>query len=171
MTKWKKWARELAIFALMLAVISWGVDQWRKPAPLTTMTMQSELMLTNGQYVSLAELSADQPLLVYLWATWCAVCKFTSPTVEALNAGGVNVLSIAIRSGDDQRLLRGMKAKGLTFPVVNDNQGRLATEWGINATPTFIIIDKGKMMHSTSGWSSAWGLKLRLWWLQNPAVT
>ncbi|WP_114986707.1 protein disulfide oxidoreductase [Pragia fontium] len=163
MMRWKKWARELAIFILVLTALIWGMDQWRKPEPPSIATLP-ELTLTNGQTVSLAELSAEKPLLVYFWATWCGICKLTSPTVDKLNADGVNVLSIAIRSGDDQRLMRGMAAKGFTFPVVNDEQGQFAAEWDIGVTPTFVIIHQGKMVSSTSGWSSSWGLKLRMWW-------
>jgi len=106
----------------------------------------------------------DKPLLIYFWATWCGVCKLTSPMVEGLHSDGMNVLSVAIRSGDNERLMRGMTAKGITFPVVNDELGRLSAEWNISATPTFVILEQGKMVSSTSGWSSAWGVKFRMWW-------
>ena len=163
MMRLKKWAKELAIFIVVLAAFSWGMDQWRKPQP-PEITHLPDITLVNGQTVSLAALSAEKPLLIYFWATWCGVCKLTSPMVEELHKDGVNVLSIAIRSGDDERLMRGMAAKGLTFPVVNDQLGRLGAEWDIGATPTFVILDKGNMVSSTSGWSSRWGIKMRMWW-------
>lgn len=163
MIKWRKWVRELAIFVVVLAAFSWGMDQWRKPTPPEIMHLP-DVTLISGQTVSLAELSADKPLLIYFWATWCGVCKLTSPMVEGLHSDGMNVLSVAIRSGDNERLMRGMAAKGITFPVVNDELGRLSAEWNISATPTFVILEQGKMVSSTSGWSSAWGVKFRMWW-------
>ncbi|SQI41447.1 Stage IV sporulation protein H [Leminorella richardii] len=161
--RWKKWAKELAVFMMVLAALIWGMDQWRRPEPPAIATLP-EMTLTSGQTVSFVALSAEKPLLVYFWATWCGICKLTSPTVDELSREGVNVLSIAIRSGDDRRLIQGMSAKALTFPVVNDEQGRLSAEWGIGVTPTFVIIDKGKVVSSTTGWTSYWGIKARMWW-------
>lgn len=161
MMRWKKWARELAIAVLVLAAFSWGMDMWRRPEPPSIESLPL-VTLSDGQQVSLAQLSAEQPLLIYFWATWCGICKSTSPMIQKLHLEGTNILTVAIRSGDPQRLASGMAAKGLTFPVVNDEQGRLAAEWQISATPTFVILDKGKMISSTSGWSSRWGLQARM---------
>lgn len=43
-----------------------------------------------------AAMTVWQPLLVYFWATWCGVCKSTTPEVGKLSAEGGNVLSVAI---------------------------------------------------------------------------
>ena len=40
----------------------------------------------------------------------------------------------------------------------------LAARWQVGVTPTFLIIEDGRLVSSTTGWSSRWGLKLRLWW-------
>ena len=57
-----------------------------------------------------------------------------------------------------------MGKKGLTFPTHNDESGALATKWQVGVTPTFLVIKDGKLVSSTTGWSSKWGLQLRLWW-------
>ncbi|MNJ49056.1 Thioredoxin [compost metagenome] len=109
-------------------------------------------------------MSRERPLLVYYWASWCAVCRFTTPTVEQLWQDGGNLLTVALRSGDDARLQQGMARKGLTFPTHNDEQGALAARWQVSVTPSFLIIKEGKVVSSTTGWSSRWGLQLRLLW-------
>ena len=103
-------------------------------------------------------------MLVYFWASWCGVCRYTTPSVAKLAAQGGNVLSVALRSGDDQQVAAWLAAKRLSLPVVNDPAGELAARWQVGVTPTFVIIDKGKVAQSTTGWTSYWGMKLRLWW-------
>ncbi|MNF85716.1 Thioredoxin [compost metagenome] len=122
------------------------------------------LTLQDGTQADLQAMSRDRPLLVYYWASWCAVCRFTTPTVEQLWQDGGNLLTVALRSGDDARLQQGMARKGLTFPTHNDEQGALAARWQVSVTPSFLIIKEGKVVSSTTGWSSRWGLQLRLLW-------
>ena len=114
--------------------------------------------------VDFAALSEQKPLLVYVWATWCNVCRFTSPSVNKLAEQGGNVVSIAMRSGDDRRLAQWMHKKDLTMPVINDPRGELVQRWQVSVTPTLVVIDKGQPVSATTGWTSYWGMKLRLWW-------
>jgi thiol-disulfide isomerase/thioredoxin len=74
----------------------------------------------DGEQVNIAALSAERPLLIYVWATWCGICRYTTPAVEKLTQEGGNVLSVALRSGDDGQLAAWMAKKQLTMPVVND---------------------------------------------------
>ncbi|MNC68027.1 hypothetical protein D3C75_1185770 [compost metagenome] len=71
---------------------------------------------------------------------------------------------MALRSGGDAQLRQGMTRKGLSFPTHNDEQGSLAAQWKIGVTPTFLIVKDGELVSSTTGWSSRWGLQLRLLW-------
>ncbi|MNT86119.1 hypothetical protein D3C72_2263670 [compost metagenome] len=50
------------------------------------------------------------------------------------------------------------------MPVVNDPRGKLSAQWQIGVTPTLVFISKGQVVQSTTGWTSYWGMKLRLWW-------
>jgi len=163
MNRVTRWAKELAVLAVLLLVITLVMDRFRAPQAPPEFDTQ-ELQTLSGETLSLAALSQEKPLLVYFWAKWCGVCKFTTPTVSELTAKGENVLSIALRSGDNQQVERWLTAKGLQMPVVNDPQGTLSARWNIGVTPTFVIIDKGNVVQSTTGWTSYWGLKLRLWW-------
>ncbi len=88
---------------------------------------------------------------MYFWATWCGVCNLTSPTVSELSQSGMPIISIAIRSGETSRLIKGMENKELTFPVINDTSGQLSNAVGLSATPTFMVIDNGELVSFTSG--------------------
>ncbi|WP_145487834.1 protein disulfide oxidoreductase [Yersinia aleksiciae] len=162
MSRLKRWGKELAVLVLLVAVVSLGMDWLRSPqappdwsdTPLQTLT---------GESVSLQAMSQDKPLLIYFWATWCGVCKFTSPSVNQLVQEGENVLTVALRSGDASQVERWLSKKGYQLPVVNDPTGQLSAQWQVSVTPTLVILYQGKMVQHTSGWTSYWGMKLRLW--------
>lgn len=159
----RRWGKEALWLLLFGMVISTALDFWRSPAlpegnPLPTLTLQ------DGTTADLQAMSRERPLLVYYWASWCAVCRFTTPTVEQLWQDGENVLTVALRSGNTQQLSKGMGKKGLTFPTHNDERGDLAARWQVSVTPSFLIVKDGKVVSTTTGWSSGLGLKLRLAW-------
>ncbi|AIR86378.1 protein disulfide oxidoreductase [Pantoea rwandensis] len=164
MMRLKRWLREAAVLVLIAAAIIWGMD-WLRAPQLPADLAQQPLTTINSE-VNLATLSQDKPVLVYVWATWCGVCKLTTPTVAALSQNGTPVVTVALRSGDDQRVATWLDKKGLQGPAVNDENGAVSQRWDINVTPTFIVLQRGKVVSTTTGWSSTWGLKLRLWWAE-----
>ncbi len=164
MMRLKRWLREAAVLVLIAAAIIWGMD-WLRAPQLPAGLAQQPLTTLQGE-VNLATLSQDKPVLVYVWATWCGVCKLTTPTVAALSQSGTQVVSVALRSGDDSRVATWLEKKGLQGPAVNDENGAVSQRWDISVTPTFIVLQQGKVVSTTTGWSSSWGLKLRLWWAE-----
>ncbi|CQD41742.1 protein disulfide oxidoreductase [Yersinia mollaretii] len=163
MSRLTRWGKELALLVLLVAVVSLGMDWLRSPhlPPEGADTVWQTLA---GEAVSLQAMSQDKPLLIYFWATWCGVCKFTSPSVNQLVQEGENVLTVALRSGDAPQVERWLSKKGYQLPVVNDPNGQLSAQWQVSVTPTLVILYQGKMVQHTSGWTSYWGMKLRLWW-------
>lgn len=158
-----RWLREMIVLLLLAAVLMWGVDRFRSPTLPDTFS-GTTMQTIDGQQLDFAAMSEARPLLVYVWATWCSICRFTSPSVEKLKEQGGNVVSIALRSGDDARLATWMQKKQLTMPVVNDARGELAQRWQVEVTPTLVVIDKGQPVSVTTGWTSYLGMKMRLWW-------
>ena len=161
--RWRRWGKEALWLLLMALVISTLLDLWRSPT-LPEGAMSTPVTLQDGSNTDLATLSQGKPLLVYYWASWCPVCRFTTDTVDQIWQQGDNVLTVALRSGNSEQLGKGMSKKGLTFPTHNDESGELAARWQVGVTPTFLVIKDGKLVSSTTGWSSKWGLQLRLWW-------
>ncbi|RSB18436.1 protein disulfide oxidoreductase [Citrobacter farmeri] len=161
--KLRRWLREGLIFLILLAGMMWLMDAWR--APQAPVAFDSTPLYTlDGERVTLAALSEEEPLLIYFWATWCGVCRYTTPDVARLQAQGKNVLTIALRSGDEPTLTHWLARKGFSFPVVNDASGTLSRRWDISVTPMLIVVSKGEVVSTTSGWTSYWGMLLRLWW-------
>src|SRR5690625_6702772 len=84
------------------------------------------MTLLDGTHVDLLALSYEQPVLVYFWATWCGVCRFVSPSVSRLAGGDHTVVSIAIASGESERVHAYQQAKNYRINTINDPRNTLA---------------------------------------------
>ncbi len=147
---------------LLFILISVAVDWWRKPNQPMQASSES-LRVINGSSTSLETLSKERVAVVYFWGTWCHICSYTSPTIDRLHQNGIPTLGVAVHSGSDTEIQSYMKEHQLQFPTVNDSDDQLAVNWKIAVTPTIILIKNGKMIHHTSGLSSYWGLRSRIW--------
>lgn len=162
-SKLKRWGREALVIAMIVITIVVLMDLWRAPKMPATFD-STPLHTLDGQVVTLNSLSEERPLLLYFWASWCGVCRYTTPSVAQLVSEGENVMTIALRSGDPQEVARWLASKKVQLPVVNDASGELSRNWQIGVTPTLVVFYKGEVVSSTTGWTSYWGMKLRLWW-------
>lgn len=112
-----------------------------KPAPDVVFTG------ADGRDVTLADF-AGRPLLVNIWATWCAPCKAEMPTLDALAALEAGNISVIVVSQD----LEGRKLVGPYFaendfanlePYIDPDNGLLSSMGGNVQLPTTILYDSG----------------------------
>ena len=153
LSKLRRWLREGLILLALLAGAMLLMDAWRAPQ-LPASFDSTPLQTLDGETVTLAALSKDEPVLLYFWASWCGVCRFTTPEVDRLRSEGENVMTIALRSGNEAEVSRWLLRKG----------GAISRSWAISVTPTLVVMSEGRVVSTTSGWTSYWGMKLRLWW-------
>ena len=160
-SKIKHWTKDIIKFVLILSLASIAIDFWRSK------DMPSEAIPTlaghtiDQQWVDIEKQSYDKPVLLYFWATWCSVCNLVSPSINWL-ADNHQVISVAITSGDNRRLVQFMKYKKYDFPVINDSTGSISREWGVTATPSIVIVKNGHISSITTGATTPVGLWLRL---------
>jgi len=162
-SKLRRWGKEALVMVVIFITIVVLMDLWRAPKMPATFD-STPLHTLDGNAVTLSALSEDRPLLLYFWASWCGVCRYTTPSVAELVGEGENVMTIALRSGTPQEVSRWLAQKKVQLPVVNDASGELSRHWQIGVTPTLVVLYKGEVVSSTTGWTSYWGMKLRLWW-------
>lgn len=159
--RWLLWLRRGLLYLLLMAAIVSGVDWLRSrdvPQALPALTVQA----IGQPPQDVVALSQTQPVILYFWASWCGVCPLVSPTVDRF-AQQHPVLAVALSSGSDEQLQQYVRHKDYAFAVVNDHRGHLATQFGIKATPTLVIVYQGQVRAVTSGLTSWPGLWLRLW--------
>ncbi|MDJ0806534.1 MAG: protein disulfide oxidoreductase [Gammaproteobacteria bacterium] len=119
----------------------------------------------NGEVLALESLRG-RPVLVYFWATWCPICELESGTIDSL-AEDYTVITIAMQSGHKTAIQAYLDENALSFPVISDPQGLLASRWGVAGVPTTFIIDAGGVIRFTEvGYTTSLGLRTRLWWVQ-----
>jgi len=161
-TKWKKWAKELAVMLILTAIAATVIGYLRAPSYDNADLPNIQVSKLYGLAYDSTE-KPDEPYVLHFWATWCPVCRTEAGNIDAL-AKDAKVITVAVKSGGLQKIQDYMRENGLTFPVINDQNGAIATQFKISVFPTTIIVGKnGKVFWAESGYSTTWGLKLRLW--------
>ncbi len=156
------WLKQILLAALMVLALSLVLDWWRKPAQPPGFARQT-LVTVHGKTLTLAEFSQGRAVVVYFWGSWCGICRHTSPTINRLHQAGVPVLGVAWQSGTATSVAAYLRKHQWDFDTVNDHDGAVVRQWQIKAVPTVVLLKNGQMVHNTSGLSSYWGLRIRLW--------
>lgn len=84
-----------------------------------------------------------QPVVVNLWASWCAPCRTEMPLLQDASdtyAGEAVIFGVASNddSGDAERFIDRL---GLTYPNAFDESGEIRAALGLTAYPTTIVFD------------------------------
>ena len=150
--KLKHYIKEILSFIVMLFIIS-NIVSYYKSSNINKSKFDIEnISLTN------------KPILVYFWATWCPICKVESPNIQTLSKD-YQVVTIAVNSGDDKKISNYLNENNFDFKVINDKNSSYANKFNIEVFPTTLIYDNDKnLIFSEVGYTSTFGLKLRLWW-------
>lgn len=146
------------VFLCVYVVVNW----WR--APTMPDAPQLAYQDASGQLISLTDQSHHRAVLVYFWATWCHVCRYTSPNVQAVHELGHPVLSVAVSSGTDSEIVNYMQSHDYRFATMNDDSGAQFAQWQGQVTPSFVIVKDGRAVQSFTGVAPLWSLRARLWW-------
>lgn len=161
--RWRRWGLEIGIFLLaLLAIQLWQTRQVPAgPAPAFT------ARLADGSAISLSdwrERHPGQPVALYFWADWCPICTAQQGSIEALRQDWP-VLTVAMQSGNEGQVAKLLLERGLAWPTVVDERGELARAYGLQGVPALIVVDEwGQLRSAAVGYTTAWGMRLRLWW-------
>lgn len=156
--RWKRLAVEIAVFLLIFAVIR----AYMHRELISGTVPKTVVTLSDGQTLTLGE--NREPLLLYFWASWCAVCRFSQDNITELGQSH-RVITVAMQSGNAAEVKKYMDQHRLDLKVVLDPDGELARQFGVSAVPTsFVIAPGGQIQFQETGYTTSWGLKLRLWW-------
>lgn len=116
-----------------------------KAAPDVTATA------VDGERIKLGELRGN-PVWVTFGATWCQPCRAENPDIQAAyeryRPQGLRILAIYIQ--DDASTIRDYAERGgLTFPIVDDADTRLASSYRIVGIPSHFFIDSSGILRVT----------------------
>ena len=155
----------LVAYVSVFILLSLVMDYWRGRALPENHIPYDSYIDISGKPVDIKTLSGNGLTVVYFWATWCGPCKVTSPSVKYL-AKHYPVVSIALKSGEDDALTKYFNNTESVIPIVNDTDGVISKQWGVHAVPTVLFIKDKKILSYTMGASGYPGLLARAWLAQ-----
>ena len=110
--------------------------------------------LGHDEFVNLAGLPNDRPLVISFWASWCTVCADDAVSFNAAFkklSGQVNFLGIAYQDEEKKSIAAAYKWQ-LPFPSVQDPRSLLREFYAINGLPVTLLINKdGEIVESIAG--------------------
>ena len=134
-------------FALLAGLL---LHIWGGPLPVYGQTVGTaaptfKLVTTANDSVSNESLKG-QPALVMFWAPWCPVCRKELPILgqfyKTERPQSLRVVSVGFADQRDSVLdYVKTNAETFVFPTAYDEDNRVAETFGVNATPTFVLID------------------------------
>lgn len=141
--------KRILVFFLSLFIFC-GVKEKSALEPSKDFTLST----LSGENITLSRLKGKIVLLDF-WATWCPPCRLAIPELNKIyeEYKDKNFLVLGIGLDEKTDLLKVQEELKITYPILvgNDN---VAKQYGIEAIPTLILIDKkGKTQLKKVGFS------------------
>ncbi len=156
--RWVKWTLEILFFVVLYLALRAYMqrDMISGQAPniqATTIEQQAFNLYT----------SEPKPVLVHFWATWCGICKLEQDSIDDLSED-YQVMTIAMQSGSDDEVRAYLQEHNLSFNVINDIDGTFVDRYGVVGVPaSFVVNSNNEIVASEVGYTTPWGLRIRLW--------
>lgn len=154
-----KLVRDMLFIAIFIGLLQAFMQRDMRSGDLPDMSIKT----ING--ADSANLLLNKPAIIYFWGSWCGICATIQGTISDVLQDYPGV-TVALRSGNNADVLNYLRNHKLDWPVINDNDGALAQQFGVSAVPAvFIVGPDGEISFVIRGYVTEIGLRLRLWWL------
>lgn len=132
----------MAACLLLLAGCGAGFEAY--PAP----EVRAPFLDAPGEFDLQGNLEVDgRPVLLNLWASWCAPCKAEMPALDEASRQRPDVAFVGIAVLDRESEAREfLEEVPVSFPIALDRDGSVAELLGINGLPVTLIIDTAGMV-------------------------
>lgn len=100
----------------------------------------------DGEAVALSDLRGEV-LLVNLWATWCAPCRFETPFLQALydehRERGFEIVGISVDDAGFEDVVREFAREyGVTYTILHDPEMRSMDAFRAVGLPATYLVDR-----------------------------
>jgi len=142
-----------AVIALALGLVAWqGTAMLRGPLQAPPLPVQSFTAI-DGREIRIAD-REGRPLVINLWATWCAPCRRELPMMAELAAGHPDIdVAFANQREAPQRVGMFLATERLDLGIVIlDSDGVLGRHYGALGLPTTVFLDAdGRLLEKHVG--------------------
>lgn len=160
MSRWLTVIPLIVLAGLAVLFIGWSLQrdpEYRPDAIVGQTVPETVLPILQGdvagpQNVDLKTAGVGRPMLVNLFASWCAPCRIEHPQLMALRDSGIAVVGVAYK--DDPIATRAfLDELGDPFTMVLvDQEGRAGLDLGVSGVPeTFAVDAMGRIVAKASG--------------------
>lgn len=149
-------------YLVILFLLAQGISLWKSRNAFSGNLSGFHVQLINGDLFPLSQFTGE-PVLLHFWATWCPVCALEDNSIQSIS-DDYPVVTVASWSEDQATVTDYLRENNLTFPVMLDNNGQVATSFGLKGVPSsFILSPDGDVRFVETGYTSEIGLRIRLW--------
>ena len=156
MKRWMAILPLVALAGLTVLFVGWSLkrDPEFKPAAIVGRPVPETVlpMLGGTGNLDLKTAGVGKPMIVNVFASWCAPCRAEHPRLMALKAQGVAIVGVAYKDdpADTQAFLDEL---GNPFSMVLiDAEGRTGMDLGVSGVPESFAVDAyGKVVAKQSG--------------------
>ncbi|MEO8114705.1 MAG: DsbE family thiol:disulfide interchange protein [Phenylobacterium sp.] len=102
--------------------------------------------LDDGRPVRLRDATAQGPVLVNFFASWCAPCELEHPALRALKADKVRIIGVAYKDApQNTQAFLGRLGDPFSQRLV-DRNGRAGVEFGVTGVPETYLVGRDGMI-------------------------
>ena len=161
--------RSLLFNLLLIAVVFAAASAFQTRNMLSTSGVPAPelrgLLLNGGNFDTAAR--GERPLLVYFFAPWCTFCALSSDNLTRLrrlrDEDALDIVVVALDWQNVEEVREYVAKHEIELPVVLGNR-RTASDWHVNAFPTYYVINSAGDIHRRDvGYSTQFGLWWRTW--------
>ncbi|CAB1063033.1 Thiol:disulfide oxidoreductase related to ResA [Olavius sp. associated proteobacterium Delta 1] len=112
----------------------------------------------NGNVVHLEDYRG-KVIFLNFWTTWCPPCRIEMPSMEKLYIKFKNndFIILAVDMQEDSETVRKFKAKfKLSFPILLDEEGVVASYYGVTGIPATYFIDRAGYLYAAAMGARDW---------------
>lgn len=156
MNRWLAIAPLAALLALglLFGLFSLKRDPQVKPDALVGKQLPDLVLptLDTGRPVRLLDAAAPPPVLVNIFASWCAPCEIEHPVLVDLKRQGVRIVGVAYKDApENTKAFIGRLGDPYAERLV-DRDGRAGIELGVTGVPeTYLVGADGKVLAKHTG--------------------
>ncbi len=160
MSRWFSIVPLVVLAALAALFIGWSLkrDPAFKPDALVGQTVPETVLpiLQDGvagpQNVDIRTAGVGKPVIVNVFASWCAPCRLEHPRLLALEAQGIAVVGVAYKD-EPEATQAFLDELGDPFAMVLvDREGRAGLDLGVSGVPESFAVDAmGRIVAKSSG--------------------
>lgn len=135
----------LALALLAPALGACGGEEGFRPVAVGEPAPSFAAATLDGDTLSLADFSGS-PVLLNIWATWCAPCRKEMPEIEELfqeyRDRGFNVVAVSIDNrGAADQIVEFAEEMGASFTILHDAEQTITRDYQTIGVPESFLID------------------------------